>query len=199
MTLAWRLLHHPGGDPDVGGGGRARWSRLTRRGVSGSAAPPLCCTRIGTRMSCFPRDGAPDCTRARLAAGPLGIVSTGIFPAAAVPRRVSGGLGHPCRSGTLERKEPVGHRQAVISAHRNPADSRAMAIVTMGCGLFLRAARRRNRLQRRCWAVQDRAAVAGSTPSWRRRQQPHRKTGPVLVGPGRLDQLGAVGGCCRPW
>lgn len=61
-------------------------------------SPPLCCTRIGTRMSVF-RGMAPLTKRARLAAGPLGIVRTGIFPATAVPRRVAEVSVIPCRSG----------------------------------------------------------------------------------------------------
>ena len=55
--------------------------------------------------------------------------------------------------------------------------------------LVLRAERRRNRAHRRCWALQDRAAVAGSTCSWRRRMVTPR-FGSVLIGPRRLDQLG---------
>ena len=57
---------------------------------------------------------------------------------------------------------------AVISAHRNPASSRATAAATTDL-TFLRAARVVNRLDRRFWAAQERATLAGWAPSWRAR------------------------------
>jgi hypothetical protein len=57
--------------------------------------------------------------------------------------------------------------QAVISAHKNPASSRAIAAATMLL-MFLRAARTRNRAHRRCWAAHARAATCGGRPCWRR-------------------------------
>jgi hypothetical protein len=57
--------------------------------------------------------------------------------------------------------------QAVISAHKNPASSRAIAVATMLL-TFLRAARTRKRAHRRCWAAHARAATCGGRPCWRR-------------------------------
>jgi len=86
-----------------------------------------------------------------------------------------------CCGGAPARRDGFGHRRAdlavteievmvqslaVISAHRNPASSRATAVATTDL-TFLRAARAAKRLDRRCWAVQERAMVAGLAPSWR--------------------------------
>jgi hypothetical protein len=54
----------------------------------------------------------------------------------------------------------------------------------------LRAARRRKRPHRRSWAAQARAITCGSRP-WLAAGDLGADTWPVLVGPGRLDQLGA--------
>ena len=57
---------------------------------------------------------------------------------------------------------------AVISAHKNPASSRATAAATTE-RTCLRAFNARNRPDRRTWAAHDRATVAGATPCWRTR------------------------------
>lgn len=86
-----------------------------------------------------------------------------------------------CCGGAPARRDGVGHRRAdlavtgiwvmvqslaVISAHRKPASSRATAVATTDL-TFLRAARAAKRLERRVWAVQARAMVAGLAPWWR--------------------------------
>src|SRR5438105_15661015 len=85
-----------------------------------------------------------------------------------VPRRVVGSARAVTGpTGVVCAREYMGPQLwvVVISAQRKPASSRAMATATM-LRLVLRELSRRNRAQRRCCAVQDRAAVAGSTPSW---------------------------------
>jgi hypothetical protein len=55
---------------------------------------------------------------------------------------------------------------AVISAQQKSASSRATAVATTDLTFFL-AARAAKRLDRRFWAVHERAMVAGLAPSWR--------------------------------
>src|SRR5512132_2457050 len=79
-------------------------------------------------------------------------------------RSCSGGV--PARRGHFTSSadlEPANQSkgQAVISAHRNPASSRAMAAATMLL-VCLRAARVRNRPDRRCWAAHARATTQGA-------------------------------------
>src|SRR4051795_7061543 len=99
-----------------------------------------------------------------------------IGPAAAVPRPARGLVragGTPIgRRGRGEHDVVVQAEAAgvlVISAQRNPASSRAMAVTTTPL-TFLRAARARKRRQRRSWAVQDRARVSAVRPDWRARR-----------------------------
>src|SRR5437879_3422152 len=112
-------------------------------------------------------------------AGGAGVIGgSGFFPAAAVSRHVVV-MGEPQRADRCAGFGGwvgIGHRfrlrdrggqvVAVISAQRNPASSRAIAVATTVL-TFLRAARRRNRALSRCWAAQDRATVCGGTPCWR--------------------------------
>jgi len=89
-------------------------------------------------------------------------------------RSCSGGVpARRARGHLLGRSRAVNGQggQAVISAHRNPASSRAMAAATMLL-VCLRAASRRKRLDRRCCAAHARARIAGSRPCWRRASSP---------------------------
>ena len=91
------------------------------------------------------------------------IGGSGIFPAAA-PSRHAAGL--RARTGlkptVVVLAGLVIAGQLVISAQQKPASSRAMAVTMTPVGLWW-ALIRRYRPHNRCCAVQDRAAVAGST------------------------------------
>jgi hypothetical protein len=80
--------------------------------------------------------------------------------------------------------------QAVISAHKNPASSRAIAAATMGL-MFLRAARTRNRAQRQALLGCPRPGGDRWGQALLAAGELHADGGAVLQGPGRLDQLGA--------
>ena len=75
---------------------------------------------------------------------------------------------------------------ATISAHKNPASSRATAAATME-RTFLCAASWRNREDRRTWASHDRATVAEAVHL--AFSDACADTRAVLVGPGRLTEL----------
>ena len=98
-----------------------------------------------------------------------------------------GGLGHERRRSRRDRREAHVQSSATISAHRKPASSRATAAATTE-RTFLWAASWRKRLERRTWAVQERATVAGATSTCRWRM-PTPTLGRVLIGPGRFAQL----------
>jgi len=76
-----------------------------------------------------------------------------------------GGLDQTRRRSRADRWEDhlAQEASATISAHRNPASSRAMAAATTD-RTFLWAASCRNRRDRRTWAAQERATVSGGTP-----------------------------------
>ena len=75
-----------------------------------------------------------------------------------------GGLDQTRRRSRAGREEDHGDQTcATISAHRNPASSRAMAAATTE-RTFLWAASWRNRRDRRTWAAHERATVSGATP-----------------------------------
>jgi hypothetical protein len=94
------------------------------------------------------------------------IVRTGIFPATAVPRRVAG-LGSV--TAPIDVTLADGFMcQAVISAQRKPASSRAIAVTTTVL-MSLRATSRWNRPHSRRWAAQERAMVSAGRPSCRLR------------------------------
>lgn len=94
----------------------------------------------------------------------VGIGLTGVFPAAAVSRRmVEGSLSSLPRRW---RGGPSASSQAPISAHKNPASSRAIAVATVLVEVFL-AARRRNFPQRWSWARHARAIVSSEQRFWR--------------------------------
>jgi hypothetical protein len=88
--------------------------------------------------------------------GPEGIlVETGIGPATAVPRRVVTIM------ALLGGRSAQAVGQAVMSAHRNPASSRAIAVATMLVE-DLPTPSRRNRPHSRSWAAQARATTEAS-------------------------------------
>jgi hypothetical protein len=71
-----------------------------------------------------------------------------------------------------------------------------MAAATMLL-VCLRAASRRKRPDRRCWAVHARATTAGSRPWWRRASSTRPRGGAGRTRPTR--PAGPAGGRCRPW
>lgn len=77
----------------------------------------------------------------------------------------------------------------VISAQRNPASSRAMAVTTM-LRLDLRASGLRKRRLRRSCAFQARAMTSGGRPLLSLGDG-GAEAGAGFVGPRRLDELGA--------
>ena len=79
-----------------------------------------------------------------------------------LPRRASRhatGSGGSCRPA----------QAAVISAHTNPASSRATATMASGAAFPPACTRCTYRACSRRWAVHDRARVSGAAPCWRRR------------------------------
>jgi len=83
-------------------------------------------------------------------------------------RNRSGGSQRPLKPAVGRGTCRAGSRcHAIISAHTNPASSRAMAATTVLVE-SLRAASVLNRRHRRCWAAHARAHTSGSMPSWRR-------------------------------
>src|SRR5216683_2065822 len=131
----------------VGDRGRQGWRTGTARAAA--AAPlPLSYTRIGIAVQ-LPAGWCPS-LRTRIAGAVTDL--TGIVPAtASVPVR------HQLMGG-----------QAVISAHTNPASSRATAVAA-SAGAFPRPVRARYLAYSRRCAFQDRARVPGSAPACRRR------------------------------
>ena len=136
---------------------------MRRSGVDRLTATLLYADRNSRKSSL--RRTWPLTTVARLAckpeACPLGIVSPGIFPAPAALRRIMDILDSLPADEEARLVAQFGCRHhAVISPQRNPASSRATAVATTLL-TFLRAARRRNRPQRRTCAAHARSAVAG--------------------------------------
>ena len=108
-----------------------------------------------------------------------GIARTGIGSATAAARHVLGILCTGFADQVAQRKDDGmarGQSSLIISAHTNPASSRAIAAATTDL-LFLTAASRQKRPHSRVWAVHARATVSGGTPCWR-----WRRTAPT---PGR--------------
>ena len=88
---------------------------------------------------------------------------TGMGPATAVSRHVHDGSGRP--ADPEEADHLLGkllQYQAIISAHKNPASSRATAVTTT-LRVSIRFARRWKRPHNRCCAFHDRAIVSAST------------------------------------
>ena len=170
------------------GGGRHGGGR--RAGAQWIGEPPRCCTRVG--IAVFPcADGclriwASVTARWRAVGDSAG---EGRFCCGGAPARREWVRSQPRRSCCDRDQASWVQSLAVISAQQKPASSRATAVATTDL-TFLRAARAAKRLERRFWAFQERAMVAGLAPSWRWRMVGPRP-GVVLVGPGRFAQLAA--------
>ncbi len=178
LTPGWRLLRDPGA---LASGWAAVEGAVMRRAAGGLAA------RLMYARWCRRRALRSWVPHTLLDGGGCGHSRHG-------DRCCCGGC--PAHHGVLAAVQPGrggdgrGSCQvAVISAQTNPASSRAMAVTTI-LRLVLRASRRRNLPHRRSCAVQARATTAGSRPCLAACD--HRADGGAgLVGPGRLDELGA--------
>jgi hypothetical protein len=101
------------------------------------------------------------------------------------------------RTSSADHEQMVGRpAQAVISAHQNPASSRATAATTRSLDV-LRVASRRNRPHRRSWAAHARATTWGPGPAGGGRSGRRRSDGAGRTRPTR--PAGRPGGHCRPW
>jgi hypothetical protein len=85
---------------------------------------------------------------------------------------------------------------AAISAHRNPASARAMAVATMLVEV-LRTRKRRKRPHSRSWAAQARATTWGPGPAGGGRSGRRWRGGTGRPRPTR--PAGCAGGGCRLW